>query len=118
MTQLTQVSGQQQNVNGSSRLQKEPPPPPLYSPMLCHTIPISQKVKERKKEKRDNESSCSSVPQLNTLKVIQYTQLYSEKCNPCGEKIAGLNLLNAKLSLNRYWQGPRSQEVGKEGDYT
>ena len=67
---------------------------------------------------RENESSCSSVPQLNALKVIQYTQLYSEKCIPCGEKIAGLNLLNAKLSLNRYWQEPRSQEAGREGDYT
>ena len=29
-----------------------------------------------------------------------------------------LDLLNAELSPKRYWQGPRTQEVGKEGDYT
>ena len=29
-----------------------------------------------------------------------------------------LNLLNVKLSPKRYWWGPRSQEVDKEGDPT
>ena len=29
-----------------------------------------------------------------------------------------LNLFNAELSPKRYWWGPRSQEVGEEGDYT
>ena len=29
-----------------------------------------------------------------------------------------LNMFNAKLSLKRYRRGPRSQEVGEEGDYT
>ena len=35
--------------------------------------------------------------------------------------VAWLNLfklIKAKLSAKRYWQGPRSQEVGEEGDYT
>ena len=27
-------------------------------------------------------------------------------------------IINAELSPNRHWQGPRSQEVGEEGDYT
>ena len=29
-----------------------------------------------------------------------------------------LNLFNAELSPKRYWRGPRSQELGEEGDYT
>ena len=29
-----------------------------------------------------------------------------------------LDSFNAELSLKRYRQGPRSQEVGEEGDYT
>ena len=29
-----------------------------------------------------------------------------------------LNWFNAELSLKRYWQRPRSQEVGEEGDCT
>ena len=29
-----------------------------------------------------------------------------------------LNLINAELSPMGYWWGPRSQEVGVEGDYT
>ena len=28
-----------------------------------------------------------------------------------------LNLFNAELSPKRFWRGPRSQEVGEEGDY-
>ena len=30
----------------------------------------------------------------------------------------GFNLLNAELSPKKYCRGPRSQEVGDEGDYT
>ena len=30
----------------------------------------------------------------------------------------GLHLFNTKLSPKSYWQGPRSQEVGEEGDFT
>ena len=29
-----------------------------------------------------------------------------------------VNLFNAELSPTRYWWGPRSQQVGEEGDYT
>lgn len=29
-----------------------------------------------------------------------------------------LDMFNAELSTERYMLGPRSQEVGKEGDYT
>ena len=28
-----------------------------------------------------------------------------------------LNMLNADLSPKRYWWGPRSHEVGEDGDY-
>ena len=32
--------------------------------------------------------------------------------------VGWLNLFKAKLPSKRYWRGPRSQEVGEEGDYT
>ena len=28
-----------------------------------------------------------------------------------------MDVSNAELSLKRWWRGPRSQEVGEEGDY-
>ena len=31
--------------------------------------------------------------------------------------VVWLNVFNAELSPKRYWRGPRSQEVGEEGDY-
>ena len=33
-------------------------------------------------------------------------------------QLVWLNEFNAELSLKRYWQGPRSQEVGEEGGCT
>ena len=31
--------------------------------------------------------------------------------------VGWLKWFNAELSPTRYWRGPRSQEVGEEGDY-
>ena len=33
-------------------------------------------------------------------------------------EIGWLKGFNAELSPKRYWRGPRSQEVGEEGDYS
>ena len=34
-----------------------------------------------------------------------------------GSLVGWLNLLNPESSPKRFWRGPRSQEVGEEGDY-
>ena len=38
-------------------------------------------------------------------------------CMPVSGMVSWLNLFSGELSLKRYWWGPRSQEVGEEGDY-
>ena len=40
----------------------------------------------------------------------------AEKESLDGWLVGWLNLSNAQLSPKRYWQGPRSQEMGEEGE--
>ena len=42
----------------------------------------------------------------------------SHLSDPDRTKPGWLNLSDAGLSPTRYWRGPRSQEVGEEGEYT
>ena len=49
--------------------------------------------------------------------VIQDPPVISDDaCTVRQNRLVGL--FNAKMSSKRYWWGPRSQEVGEEGDYT
>ena len=63
----------------------------------------------------------TEIPEVFEIKCCNRNWRYSEPVWPSDSLHAELvqfNLSNAELSPERYWRGPRSQKVEKEGDYT
>ena len=67
-------------------------------------------------------SACASPESQEGFPGSEFSNLNLQRryshLSSANSIIGWLNVFNAELSPKRYWRGLRSQEVGKEGDYT